>query len=610
MTRYRMPGRFSRRALCCWMLGLISFFCYVVIARMSWDFGLNRPATEHPTLWMLWAFCLAFLCYWLAQLLLLRLPDNRFWVGWIIVSSVLFRVVMLPSAPIHEIDIYRYLWDGAVTSEGINPYRFSPQEVIDAADGRSRAAGTHARDALMRLVELQNRSASLADALGRIHYGDLSSPYPPVSQWVFALAASWTPDHATPSMRLVIMKCLLMIFDLATLFVLLLLLGEAGRSLAWSLSYGWSPLVLKEIAGSGHLDSIAIFLSVLSLWLLVVSVRKYATSPRCRFAATLGTGLALSLAIGAKLYPVLLLPLLALLWWRKFGPLCSVGGVLATLVLTLVLLRPMVLPSGPSRAQSWTSVSTGSDRAPAPDGEGAVQVVSLPPPPAEQGTGPQAGLGAFLGHWEMNDLLFMIVLENLRPQAEVPPQSRPWFVLMPEDWSRRIVIRWSEFLNWIEYRVWGRQTPKGEGASVSGRARRGASFQLARMLTAAVFVGISLWLAVRLTLPPQGVDSWCRAALLTLAWFWLLCPTQNPWYWCWVMPLVPFARFRAWHLVSACSMAYYLRFWLLAHFPEPPVLGTRYDGEHFYYFVVVWIEFVPCLLWLLLEWIHGKRTGR
>ena len=30
----------------------------------------------------------------------------------------------------------------------------------------------------------------------------------------------------------------------------------------------------------------------------------------------------------------------------------------------------------------------------------------------------------------------------------------------------------------------------------------------------------------------------CLVAFLVLAWFWLLSPTQNPWYWTWALPLV------------------------------------------------------------------------
>ena len=138
--------------------------------------------------------------------------------------------MLLPSVPIHEIDIYRYMWDGAVAAAGVSPYRFAPQQVLDALEG-SEVSDPE----LSRLVRLHDQSPSLASALARIHYGDLPSPYPGVSQAVFTLAARLTPDTASSAVRLVIMKELLVVFDLATLLVVVLLLGKraATRPGAW-----------------------------------------------------------------------------------------------------------------------------------------------------------------------------------------------------------------------------------------------------------------------------------------------------------------------------------------------------------------------------------------
>ena len=92
-----------------------------------------------------------------------------------------------------------------------------------------------------------------------------------------------------------------------------------------------------------------------------------------------------------------------------------------------------------------------------------------------------------------------------------------------------------------------------------------------------------------------------RVATLTVAWFWLLQPTANPWYWTWALPLLPFARNRAWFALSGLAFLYYLRFWLTYHFPDTPVLGTRYTGPTFFDYVVTWLEFAPWFAWLALE---------
>jgi len=228
-----------------------------------------------------------------------------------------------------------------------------------------------------------------------------------------------------------------------------------------------------------------------------------------------------------------------------------------------------------SHGQSETKVTTQDSTVPnlnvptpaTTDQQQPFDLSSLPAVANSTVSSPHGGLKEFLKRWEINDLIFMVVLENLRSQTDLDPQQKPWFVLAPEDWS--IV-----------------------GAD--------SSFLIARVLTGGVFFLIACWLAWRAA-GESNPQAWCRAGMLTLAWFWFTCPTQNPWYWCWVVPLLPFARYRTWHVVGACSLMYYLRFWLTAHYPEPPLLGTPYNGEYFFYFVVPWIEFAPCLLALGLE---------
>jgi hypothetical protein len=94
-----------------------------------------------------------------------------------------------------------------------------------------------------------------------------------------------------------------------------------------------------------------------------------------------------------------------------------------------------------------------------------------------------------------------------------------------------------------------------------------------------------------------------------LAWFWLLSPTQNPWYWIWALPWVAFARSRAWLAVSGLTLIYYLRFWLNCHWPEEPVAGTGYRGTLFFDFVIAWLEFAPWFVWLAIDWWLHRPAG-
>lgn len=99
----------------------------------------------------------------------------------------------------------------------------------------------------------------------------------------------------------------------------------------------------------------------------------------------------------------------------------------------------------------------------------------------------------------------------------------------------------------------------------------------------------------------EQIATLAEGVFLTLAWFWLLAPTQNPWYWTWALPFLVFTRNRAWLWVSGIVFAYYLRFWLTDHYFTTAVLGSRYAGPAFFDFVVTWIEFFPWFVFLLSE---------
>ena len=562
------------------VLIVASAVLYGTISLLSRRFATEVPEVERPTILMLALLAAAFGLYWSAIAVAIRLPASRRLIVAIVGSACLFRAVLIPSTPMHEIDVYRYIWDGAVGAESISPYRYTPQQVLAAAELPADAVD----EELRRLVALLANDDGLRECLLRIHYAELPSPYPLVSQRVFQASTWLTPDGASQHTRLVIMKLVLGVFDVATLLVLIGLLQDVGRHPGWSVAYGWCPLVLKEFANSGHLDLIAIFLTMFALWMLVRTCRSTASTRRSVAAAALVGGI-VALAIGAKLYPVVLLPLFAAVWLRRLGWLPTVCGLGVAALMTTVLLQPMI----------------GSEE--------GMQAATTPADAGEASIAPDeaAGIREFLLHWEMNDLLFMVVVENLRPQEDTEPFARPWFVVTSDDWARGAILHWNQFTDELLRKVQPTSSAEPDQPFDSPRSIQLGSFLLARVLTGGATLLIACWLALRSSTDAQGPSQWCRAAMLILAWFWLLCPTQNPWYWCWVVPLLPFARYRAWCAVSACCMLYYLRFWLSSHYPDPPVLGTRYDGVHFFYFVVAWVEFAPFLLALFISWWVGRQ---
>ncbi|MBI3893074.1 MAG: hypothetical protein HY303_16270 [Candidatus Wallbacteria bacterium] len=83
-----------------------------------------------------------------------RCRGNPLALDAILAWSVVLRVVAIASPPLLETDPRRYLWDGAVTAAGLDPYRHSPLEVLLYREGRIDAPSRTAEFELERLGTL------------------------------------------------------------------------------------------------------------------------------------------------------------------------------------------------------------------------------------------------------------------------------------------------------------------------------------------------------------------------------------------------------------------------------------------------------------------------
>jgi hypothetical protein len=276
----------------------------------------------------------------------------------------------------------------------------------------------------------------------------------------------------------------------------------------------------------------------------------------------------LALAVGAKLYPVVLAPWLGMLIKKHCGWLGAVPSCLLFLGSSGLILAPMFVRPQPAVAAAAT-IAGG-------------EATGAPSTSALEDIDPASGLKTFLQRWEMNDFLFLIVIENLKPQDVVPPGQTAWFSWFPERWREYLVSAVARFCQ-------------------AGRWE--AAFLLARGLTAAVFLVLAAYFASRAAGAGQGRGE-LEYAFLTIAWFWLLSPTQNPWYWIWALPLAAFARNRVWWLLSGVVFLYYLRFWFSYQFAEQPLLGTGHTGTAFFDLVVTWIEFGPWFVLLAISFLR------
>src|SRR5208283_752741 len=200
-----------------WFLGIAGLLAYAVLAGLSFAFHPDNP--HPPLLASLTVLALATLCYWFALGCVFRRgqEENACWLRVVLGFSVAYRLLLLPSVPIQEIDFYRYLWDGRVTLHGFNPYHFSPFQVEDSGPLATPSSEIAA------LWQLGRQSASVQAIFESVHHRGVPTVYPPAAQLVFAVGAL-VPATAPVWVHVLVLKTILVGFDVATLFLLVTLL--------------------------------------------------------------------------------------------------------------------------------------------------------------------------------------------------------------------------------------------------------------------------------------------------------------------------------------------------------------------------------------------------
>ncbi len=222
---------------------------------------------------------------------------DRFLFG----SAIGFRLLFLLAPGQLSDDVYRFVWDGRFVAHGLNPYLYLPSQVLGT--NVAHAAGL---------------DKTLFQQLNSPHYFTV---YPPVNQALFGLA-TWLSGGSL-FWNVVWLRVPILLSEIGTLWLMPKLLRRLGRNPNRALLYGLNPLVILELTGNLHFEAVMIFFVLLATWWLL-------EHPWMASAATL------ALAIGTKLLPLVLLPLIVRqLGWRK--------GVLYTAltgVLTVALFAP------------------------------------------------------------------------------------------------------------------------------------------------------------------------------------------------------------------------------------------------------------------------------
>jgi hypothetical protein len=247
-------------------------------------YAAGSPRGRGPTLALLlvWACLVA-----VGTACALQLRSRRLALGIVFAGLLAMQLGGLTRTVVISSDLYRYAWDGKVQTAGIDPYRYTP---VDPALADQR-------DAWLFPPAVDCHGLHESPGCTRINYKDAHTIYPPVAEAEFTLV------HLLPGPAREHREQLA--GDLAALAACLMLcrmLLRAGRNPAWVTLFAWSPLVGLDLASDGHIDALAVALSLAAF----LAWQPRLPRPPDRTGTVLA-GLLIGAAIAVKLYPVLLL---------------------------------------------------------------------------------------------------------------------------------------------------------------------------------------------------------------------------------------------------------------------------------------------------------------
>jgi len=241
------------------------------------------------------------------------------------------RVALLPLVPHFSDDIYRYMWDGWVQSRGISPFLYAPADPALAALRTSWHA--------------------------LINHPGVPTIYPPGAQVVFRLLTVLGSSVLT-------FKAAWLAADLGVAWLVdrIATRGRAARAAGTFpaaslplLLYLWSPLLLIEVAWSGHLEPLGLAPMMAAVWLAgrrgaepLRSTEGPGNAPGRR--AALGAGILLGVGAAVKFAPAAALPALA----RRGERAAAAAGV--------VVLALLYAPYVSAGRRLFTGLATYADR--------------------------------------------------------------------------------------------------------------------------------------------------------------------------------------------------------------------------------------------------------
>ena len=218
--------------------------------------------------------------------------------------GILFRLLFLFGLPFWSQDFYRFIWDGNLIVDGINPYLNIPNQIINSTT-------------INNADELYTKMGTLSAS----HY----SNYPPINQLFFAVS-SFFGNHSIFISALVL-KLIIIVSDIGIYHYgrkILVFLNDNPRK---NFLYFLNPLIIIELTGNLHFEGVVLCCFAIGLFLFF--------KDKWMLAAVF-----IAVSISIKLLPLLLLPFFC----QKLGFKKSVYFYSIVIGISAVTFVPFLTP--------------------------------------------------------------------------------------------------------------------------------------------------------------------------------------------------------------------------------------------------------------------------
>ena len=272
---------------------LLYFFCGYFLERTSF-------------------YQLSFLWFTLFGCFYLLMKNTQISFTNLIGISIIFRLIFLFAMPNLSQDFYRFIWDGRMIFEGLNPYLSLPETFIQ----QNNYPVAQAKELYAGMGELNGS-----------HYTN----YPPLNQLCFLIAALFSSKSIFGSV--IVLRLIIILADVGILYFgkkLLKHLKLPIKNIFW---YILNPFIIIEMTGNLHFEPVMVFFLIFGMYQL--------HQQKWIWAAVL-----IACSVSVKLIPLLFLPLF-FQWFviRKKASLISKSSQICKLIFfyTIILITVIAL---------------------------------------------------------------------------------------------------------------------------------------------------------------------------------------------------------------------------------------------------------------------------